>query len=59
MTNRLRITLASAVTALFLAAVSAAGVVVHSPRPPAVSASHAVVVSQPQAEPAFNQQEHD
>ena len=67
MSDKLRIKIAAAVTALFLAAVSAAGVIAHSSRLPAATAtvtqrattveSHAA--SQPNLAPPLHDQEHD
>lgn len=67
MTDKLRITIAAAATALFLAAVSAAGVIAHSSKLPAATTavSHAVPSGQwlgarhLHPPPAWQDQEHD
>jgi hypothetical protein len=67
MIDKVRIAIASAVTALFLAAVSAAGLAAHGARPPMVGApvnpgaptAGSGALRQPQSAPTSNQQEHD
>jgi hypothetical protein len=67
MTDKARIKIAAAVTAMFLGAVSAAGVMAHSNRPstPAAAVSHATAprqpgsTSQPNAAAKWHEAEHD